>query len=416
METKGFIRTLSKKQTDERGNDDVLMLSPPPFYLRFYSQKHYNFFIMIKIPVSKMFLGKEEAAAAAEVIKKGHISGTYGKELGEFENKFANYCGCKYGVAASNGTVALHLAMAVLGIKKGDEVLVSSLTNMATFFAVLYQGARPIPVDVELDTLNISPDLIEKKITPRTKAIMVVHLYGHPVNMDPILKIAKKHKLFVVEDAAEAHGAEYKKRKIGSLSDIACFSFYANKILTTGEGGMLTTNNKKFAERARLLGSLAYGKKNRFMHEDVGFNYRMTNVQAAIGLAQFKKINQVIAKKRAMVKAYINGLKTIKDIQLPVEKSYAKNVYWMFNIVLKGKLKNKRDFLMKKLKEKGIETRESFMPYNLQKSEIKGKFVKKGDCPVANEVSKSGLYLPSGPDITKREIDYVVSCVKEILS
>lgn len=369
----------------------------------------------IKIPVSKMFIGEEEAAAAAEVIKKGHISGTYGKELGEFENKFADYCGCKYGIAVSNGTVALHLAMAVLGVKKGDEVLVSSLTNMATFFAVLYQGAKPIPIDIEPDTLNINPDLIEKKITPRTRAIIIVHLYGHPVNMDPILKIAQKRKLFVVEDAAEAHGALYKGKKIGSLSDMACFSFYANKILITGEGGMITTNNKDFAERARLLGSLAYGKKNRFIHEDVGFNYRMTNVQAAIGLAQLKKIGKVIVAKRTMAKQYIKELKDVSGIQLPVEKPYAKNVYWMFNIVLKGKLENKRDFLMKKLKEKGIETRESFAPYNLQKATVKGNSIKKGDCPIANAISKSGLYLPSGPNITKKEINYVVKSVKEIL-
>lgn len=371
---------------------------------------------MMKIPVSKMFIGKEGVAAAAMVIKKGHISGTYGKELGEFENKFADYCGCKYGVAVSNGTVALHLAMAVLGVKKGDEVLVSSLTNMATFFAVLYQGAKPIPIDIEPDTLNINPDLLEKKITPRTKAIIIVHLYGHPVNMDPILKIAKKHKLYIVEDAAEAHGAEYKKRKIGSLGDMACFSFYANKILTTGEGGMITTNNKDFAERARLLGSLAYGKKNRFVHEDVGFNYRMSNIQATIGLAQLKKINRVILAKRAMAKQYIKELKNFSDIQLPVEKSYAKNVYWMFNIVLKGKLKNKRNFLMKKLKERGIETRESFAPYNLQKTAIKGNSIKKSDCPIANVISKSGLYLPSGPNITKKEINYVVKSIKEILN
>lgn len=371
----------------------------------------------MKIPVSTPFLGKEEEQLVAEAVSAGEISGTFGKFLPKFENDFARYVGCEYGVATSNGTVALHLALAALGIGKGDEVLVSTFTNMATFFAVHYQGATPIPIDIEPDTWNINPVLLEEKIISRTKAIIVVHIYGHPVDMDPILEIAKKHNLFVIEDAAEAHGALYKGKKIGSLGDIGCFSFYANKIITTGEGGMVVTNNKQIAERARLLGSLAYGgRENRFSHIAVGFNYRLSNVLAAIGCAQLQKIEQIIKLKRDIANFYNSNLSNIPELQLPVEKPYAKNIYWMHHIVLRGRAENKRNIIMGKLKEAGIETRESFVPYNLQPKEITKGLIQEDACPVANYVSKNGFYLPSGPVLKKEELNYIVDFLKQIIS
>ena len=365
------------------------------------------------IPVSRPFIGEEEKKLVAEALDSGEISGNFGKFIGEFESGFAGYSGCSYGVAASSGTAALHLALATLKIGPGDEVLVSTFTNMATFFAVLYTGAKPVPMAIETDTWNLNPSLLESKITSRTKAIMAVHIYGHPVDMDPVLAVAKKYNLFVIEDAAEAHGAEYKGRKVGALGDIGVFSFYANKIITTGEGGMLATNNKEYADRARSLKSLAYGIENRFMHSDVGFNYRLTNLQAALGCAQLNKIEIAVEKKRAIADFYLKNLKYLVDIQLPVEKSYAKNVYWMFHVVLRGRLEGRRKEITDALKQKGIETRESFVPANMQEIFIKQGWTKESDCPVANEVARNGFYLPSGPVISEEELSYVVSSLKE---
>ncbi len=369
----------------------------------------------MKIPVSNPYIDDEDRKLAVEALSLSEISGTYGRFIKEFEDGFASYCGCKYGIATANGTVAIHLALVTLGIKEDDEVLVATFTNMATFMAVLYEQAKPIPIDIEPDTLNLDPKLLEEKITPKTKAIIVVHVYGHPVDMDPVLEIAKKHNLFVIEDAAEAHGAEYKGKKIGSLSDISCFSFYANKIITTGEGGMLLTNNEELAKRARSLGSLAYGDKIRFMHKDIAFNYRLTNLQAALGVSQLKKIETTIAKKRAIADFYKKELNEINDLQLPVEKSYAKNVYWMYHIILKGKLESKRDEIRNKLKEKGIDTREAFIPFNMQEIFISRGLTKKEDCPVANYVALNGFYLPSGINLKEEELKYVSDSLKEII-
>lgn len=369
----------------------------------------------MKIPVSQPFINNDERKLVNEAINKKEISGFCGKFINEFEKGFAEYSDCRYGVSTTSGTTALHLALAVLKIGPGDEVLTSTFTNMATFFAVLYTGAKPVPVDIEPDTWNLNPLLLEKKITRKTKAILVAHIYGHPVDMDPVLAVAKKYNLFVVEDCAEAHGSEYKGKKVGSLGDIGCFSFYANKIITTGEGGMITTNNKQYADRARMLKSLAFGNKNKFMHQDIGFNFRMTNLQAALGCAQLKKIEFVIKKKRDIAAFYIKHFKNIKDLQLPVEKPYAKNVYWMFHIVLRGVLKNKRHILMSALERKGIETREAFVPYNSQEIFIKRKLTKKSDCPIANIIGKNGFYLPSGPILSAKELLYVVDNVKSII-
>ncbi len=367
----------------------------------------------MRIPVSRPSIGEEEKKLVAEALDSGEISGNFGKFIGEFERNFAGYSGSSFGVAASNGTTALHLALAVLKIGPGDEVLVSTFTNMATFFAVLYTGAKPVPIDIEPDTWNLDPALLESKINSKTKAIMAVHIYGHPVDMDPVLAVARKHNLFVIEDAAEAHGAEYKGKKAGSLGDIGCFSFYANKIITTGEGGMITTNNKEYADRARSLRSLAFGDSNKFMHKEIGFNYRLTNLQAALGCAQFKKIDGIIGKKREVARFYAENLKDLAEVQLPVEKDYAKNVYWMFHVVLRGKLEGRRKEVMDILRQKEIETREAFVPANQQEIFIKQGWTKESDCPTANRVGENGFYLPSGPVISEEEMNRVVSSLKE---
>jgi len=367
------------------------------------------------IPVSEPIIAKEEIQNILSALRAKAISGLYGDYINKFENGFARYSQCAYGIATNSGTSALHLAVAALGIGNNDEVLVSTFTNMATFFSVLYQGARPVPIDIEPDTWNINPALIEKKITKKTKAILVVHIYGHPCDMDPILKIARKYGLFVIEDCAEAHGATFKGKKVGSLGDVGCFSFYANKIVTTGEGGMLTTNNKKIADKAKSLKSLAFGDKNKFMHQDIGFGYRMTNLQAAIGCAQFKKIENVISMKRRIAKYYSDNLADVPRLQLPVEKSYAKNVYWMYHIVLHKDCGITRDLFMRKLAGRGIETRESFIPYNMQRLFIKRGWTRLSECPVANYVAKNGLYIPSGPKLSTKELCYVVTSIKEIL-
>lgn len=353
---------------------------------------------MTRIPVSFPWIDEEEKAFVAAALDKSEISGTFGGFLPRFEKGFADYCGVKHGIAVANGTVALHVALAALGIGAGDEVLVQTFTNMASAFAVLYTGAKPVAVDIEPDTWNLNPALLEAKITPRTKAIMVVHIYGHPVDMDPVLAIAKKHNLYVIEDAAESHGAEYKGKKTGSLSDIACFSFYANKILTTGEGGMILTNSDELAAKVRMLSTLAYGPaEERFMHRAIGFNYRMPNTIAALGVAQLNKIENTVELKRIIAAAYNAELAGIPELQLPVEKEYAKNVYWMYHVVLRGKAAGCRKEIMQKLSEQGIETREAFTPINRQRIFVEQGLTREDECPVANDIGANGFYLPSGP-------------------
>ncbi|MBI1937690.1 MAG: DegT/DnrJ/EryC1/StrS aminotransferase family protein [Ignavibacteriales bacterium] len=368
------------------------------------------------VPVSQPVLGELESEYVNKALRDNAISGFYGEYLSKFENGFAEYCGCKYGVTTTSGTTALHLAMLSLSIGAGDEVLVSSLTNMATFFAVLYTGAKPIPVDIEKDTLNIDPKLIEEKITEQTKAILVVHLFGHPVDMDPVTEIARRHNLFLVEDCAQAHGAEYKGKKVGSFGDIGCFSFYANKILTTGEGGMIITNNSAYAEKAAVLKSLAFGVKNKFMHQDIGYNYRMTNLQAALGCAQLERIENIIDNKRKVAQFYSEKFADNPYLQLPVEKDYAKNVYWMYHVVLKGILKGKREIVMNHLTECRIETREGFIPYNMQNVFIEKGFVQFDECPAANDVAYSGFYLPSGPNLSGEDLEYVAENFLDVIN
>lgn len=367
------------------------------------------------VPVSRPLMGAVEDEYVLNAVHSKEISGLSKQYIPKFESEFAAFCDVKHAASVNSGTTAIQLAVAVLGIGPGDEVLVSSLTNMATFFAVLYQGAKPIPIDSEPDTLNMDPALLEAKITPKTKAIIVVHLYGHSADMDPIMKIARQHNLYVIEDAAEAHGAKYNGKMIGSIGDIGCFSFYSNKIITTGEGGMLVTNNDEWAERAQLIKNLAFGDANKFMHRALGYKFQMTNLQAALGAAQMTRINDIIARKREIAAFYTNAFSVEPDIITPIEKPYAFNVYWMYNIVLGGRLSGKRSLIMEELKKLGVESREDFVPFNQQKIFIEQGIADPDSCPVANRLGADGMYLPSGNDISPEELAYAAQSFLEVV-
>lgn len=369
-----------------------------------------------RIPVAAPWLDAREDELVREAMSTGAISGFFGEHIMRFEREFAGFCGCQHGVAVSNGTTALQVALAALGIGPGDEVLTSTLTNMATFFAVLHQGATPVPVDIEPDTFNLDPAQLDRLRTPRTKAILVVHLFGHPVNMGPVLEFARAHDLRVIEDCAEAHGAEFNGRRTGSLGDIGCFSFYANKVITTGEGGMCTTNNAALAAEMRSLKSLAFGEQNKFMHRAVGFNFRMTNLQAAIGCAQMEKIATIINRKRRLAHFYAEHLADLDCLQLPGEASYAHSVFWMYHVGLRGPLATRRGEILRALAERGIETREGFIPFNLQEIFLARGLTQRDACPVANEAAYRTFYLPSGPTLTEAQLAYVCESLRAVLN
>jgi len=360
------------------------------------------------IRVSEPYFDQNEIKNVNKAIISTEISGNFGNFIKQFENDFSNYCGTKYGVSSSSGTTALHLAMLAIDLKEGDEVLVSSYTNMATFFSVLYTGAIPVPIDVGITTGNINPELIEKNINRRTKAILVVHIFGLIVDIKPIINIAKKYNLKIIEDCAEAHGATYLNKKSGSFGDIGCFSFYSNKIITTGEGGMAVTNNKKYADKMNSLKNLSFGIKNKFMHRNVGFNYRMTNIQAAIGCAQLKKIEIIIKKKIKIAKEYSKAFKNFDFIQLPKLKKNYRNVYWVYHITLLNNSPFKRKEFMAYLSRKGIETREGFVPFDKQKYLISQKNKYYNTCKNAQYLSKNSLYLPLSPGMTNKQTMYII--------
>lgn len=368
-----------------------------------------------RIPVAQPDIGALEIEYVVDALRQGAISGFYGEYLARFESEFAAYCRTPHAVATSSGTTALHLAVAALGIGPGDEVLVSTLTNMAPVFAVLYQGATPVPIDIEPDTWNLDPALLERHVTPRTRAILVVHLFGHPVDMDPVLEVARRHQLKVIEDCAEAHGALYAGRRVGSLGDVGCFSFYANKIITTGEGGMLTTGDASLAARAAALKSLAFGPANKFMHTDVGFNYRMTNIQAALGCAQLRGIDAVIERKRTLAGWYDARLHDLPHLQLPVERPYARNVYWMYHVQLGGALAAQRETIRARLSADGIETREGFIPAHLQELFRNHEWARASRCPHATAAAESTFYLPSGAGLSEHDADYISASLRRAI-
>jgi perosamine synthetase len=370
----------------------------------------------LKVPVSSPHMGDAEIAFVNEALRENAISGIFGSFLDRFETEFAQFCGSKYAVSCSNGTTALHLALVAAGIQAGDEVLVSTLTNMASFFAVLYIGAVPVPVDIDPETLTMDPVDLERKITPKSKGIMVVHLFGQATEMDPVNALAAAHRLVVIEDCAEAHGATYNGQVSGNLGTVGCFSMFANKIITTGEGGMVTTNDKTIADKMRNIKALAFGTTNKFMHQDIGYNYRMTNIQAAIGCGQMLIADKLVEKRREIARYYSARLADFSEhLAMPIHRSHAKNVIWMYHLVLKGGLKNKRTEIMNMLKEEGVETREGFIPYNLQEIFLERGLTSEALCPVANSVAYSSFYLPTGPAMTEEQLDYVSTKFCEIL-
>lgn len=367
-------------------------------------------FISVNTPV----LSPAATKYVLDCLKTGWISSA-GSYITRFETAFANYLGVKHAVTATNGTAALHLAVSALKIGKGDEVIMPDLTIISCPLSVIYSGATPVFVDVDPVTLTINPELIEEKITKRTRAIMVVHLYGHPCDMDPILALAKKYHLAVIEDAAEAHGALYKGKKVGGIGRIGIFSFYANKIVTSGEGGMVVTNEAELADRAALLRNLAHSPHRRFWHKEIGFNYRMTNVSAAIGLAQLESIEKYLRKKSWMAREYAKALRGIPHLTLPQEATWAKNVYWMYTLALTKDAPLTKSELMTRLSVKGIDTRDFFYPLHTQP--ILKQFVKKHDrFPISDFASQHGFYVPSGLALTKKQIVSVAQALRDILS
>lgn len=365
----------------------------------------------MKIPVCTPTLSGNEWNYIKECLDTNWIS-SKGRFIEEFEEQFAAYIGMKYGVTATSGTTAIHLSLASLGLKPGDEVIVPAFTMIGSVYPILYCGATPVLVDSDSETWNIDVTQIEKKITKNTKAIMVVHIYGHPCDMDPIIKLADEYDLQILEDAAEAHGAEYKNKKAGSFGDISCFSFYANKIITTGEGGMLLTNDERIYEKAKMLRDMGFIKERRFLHPELGYNYRMTNLQAAIGLAQLEKMDLYAEARRNNANRYNKYLRNIDGITLPPEKAWAKNVYWMYSILVReDEFGLDRDGLIGHLAEKGIETRPFFVPMNEQPVLKAFRSCYGEEYVVANRLSLEGLNLPSSSNLRDDEIKYICEMI-----
>lgn len=369
---------------------------------------------MAFIPVCEPMLAGNELKYVTEAVSTGWISSS-GKYVTEFEKQFAEYCGCKYGIAVCNGTIALHLALIGLGIGKGDEVIVPTFTMIASAFAVCYTGAKPVFVDADKDTWNIDVKKIEEKITSKTKAIMPVHIFGKMCDMDAIHALAKKYNLYVLEDAAEAHGASYHGVKAGASSDIAAFSFFANKNITTGEGGMVITNNKEFYDRARYFKNVCFpldGPRN-YQHEDIGYNYRMSNVVAAIGLAQVEKADDykgMRIRNHQLYKKYLSGVPGILFQSEPYKDCV--DVCWMNTIVINSKeYGHTKDELIAYLKENEIDTRLLFTGMHKQKALQDFGCDCSGDYPVCEWLTENGFYLPSASSLTEDQIKKICDLI-----
>lgn len=360
----------------------------------------------MRIPIGNPDIGKDEIKAVTETMKSGWV--TQGKKVEEFENAFANYCGVKHGVATNSGTAALHLTLAALDIKQGDEVITTPLSCVATTNPIIYLGAKPVFVDVEPQTLNINPKLIKQKITTKTKAILPVHLFGHPVNLDPLLETAEKHNIPVIEDAAQAHGAKYKGKKVGSFSHISCFSFYADKIITTVEGGMALTNDEKIADKMRLLRSFGMNKHHKFFHQILGYNYKMSDIHAAIGLVQLRKLDGYIEKRRRNIQNLKQQLNH-PNIKLPEEQDYAFNVYYVCHILTQ----KRKDKIIEHLERKGIETRPllSFIPEQPPYRKLQ---LNPNDLHTAKKGHQKGFYVSNSPSLTQNQLNYLATTLNQI--
>ena len=366
------------------------------------------------IPVCQPYLNGNELKYVDDAVLTGWISSS-GKYVKAFEEAFAEYCGVKYAVGVCNGTVALHLALTCLGIGKSDEVIVPDFTMIASAFSVCYTGAKPIFVDADEKTWNIDVSKIEEKITPQTRAIMPVHIFGNPCDMYAIQQIASKHNLFIIEDAAEAHGALYKGRKTGSLSDIAAFSFFANKNLTTGEGGMVVTDSETLYKRALYFKNMCFDPDapRNYIHQDIGFNYRMSNIHAAIGLAQTEKADEYKEMRIRNGKLYRKYLKDIKGIILQEDQIGAENVFWMNGILLDPeKYGRTRDELVNLLKENGIDTRLFFVGMHRQPSLLNFGCDVTGNYPITDNLAQNGFYLPSASNLGADDIEFICDVIR----
>jgi perosamine synthetase len=376
------------------------------------------------IPVNEPVFGEREAEYTAECIRTGWVSSA-GRFIEEFEQRWAAFCGMKYGVAVNNGTSALELAVETLDLKPGDEVIMPAFTIISCALAVVRNGGVPVVVDSDPVAFGLDIDQLEARITPRTRAIMPVHIYGHPVDMDPVRAIATKHGLVIIEDAAEVHGAEYlagrdgiapQWRRCGSLGDISTFSFYANKLITTGEGGMALTNDAAVAERMRSHRNLCFRPERRFFHTELGNNFRLTNLQAAVGVAQLERVDAIVERKRWMGHRYTAQLGGVRHLQLPVEQPWARAVYWMYAVVLDAASGMNADEFASRLKAEGVETRPFFLgmheqPVLQQRGLFGGEHY-----PVAERIARQGLYLPSGLALTEAQIDQVSAAVRRVLA
>ena len=382
------------------------------------------------IPVSEPLIGEKEIEYVNECLRTGWISSA-GRFIEAFEQKWAGYCGMKYGIAMSNGTTALQAAVACLDLHPGDKVIMPTFTIISCAQAIIYNGGVPVLVDSDPRTWCMDVNQMQEKVEAemkkgdgKLKAIMPVHIYGHPVDMDPILALAEKYDLMIIEDAAEVHGAEYLTgrntthplwKKCGGFGDISVFSFYANKLITTGEGGMVLTNDPDYAEKAKSLRNLCFRPEQRFLHKELGHNFRLTNLQASIGLGQLERIDEIIAKKRWMGKAYTERLQGIPGLQLPVEETWARQVYWMYGVVLDESTGMNAVQFAKQLKEKGIETRPFFLGMHEQPVfRDMGLFLDE-KYPVSERIARQGLYLPSGLSLTEKQMNFVCHTIRAIL-
>lgn len=369
------------------------------------------------IPVNEPLLNGNEKKYLNECIDTGWIS-SEGPFIKKFENAMADYVGRKYAVAVTNGTAALEMAIEALEIGKNDEVIMPSFTIISCAQAIVKTGAKPILVDSEYDTFNMKTSDIEAKITSRTKAIMIVHIYGLPVDINPILELAKKYNLKIIEDAAEMHGQTYNGKMCGSFGDISIFSFYPNKLITTGEGGMVLMNDEVLYERCKSLRNLCFSSdgNKRFIHENLGWNLRMTNIQAALGVAQLERIDEFISKKRWIGDMYQNLLSDITTINLPIkQKDFAENIYWVFSITLKNEYPKSAKEVMKELAAKGVGTRPFFYPMHSQPIFTKMGLFLNEEYPNASRLYEKGFYIPSGMAITEDQIKEVSKIMHEIL-
>jgi perosamine synthetase len=368
------------------------------------------------IPVNQPDLGGNEKKYLLECIDSGWIS-SEGPFVREFEQKFSQRVGRKFGVAVSNGSVALDLAVLSLGLEPGSEVIMPAFTIISCAAAIVRAGLTPVLVDADPATWNIDVSNIEEKITARTRALMVVHMYGLPSDMDPILELAHRHRLKIIEDAAEMHGQAYRGRPCGSFGEVSTFSFYPNKHVTTGEGGMIVTDDPELAERCRSLRNLCFQPKRRFVHEELGFNYRFTNVQAALGLAQLERLDEFVVRKRRMGQFYHEHLSSLKQIELPARKTeFSENIYWVFGMVLSDSVEFDAEEAMRRLSKLNIGTRPFFWGMHEQPVFHKMGLFWDESYPVTERISRRGFYIPSGLAITLDQQHTVVEAVKKIFS